>query len=45
VQETQAHSAGAQNTSNIVRASVTVNMLRELESQIVAEGKEDVTNF
>jgi len=45
VQETQACPAGAQNTSNIVGASATANMLRELESQIAAEGEEGATNF
>ena len=45
VQETQAHPAGAQNTSNIVKASATANILRELESQIAAEGEEGATNF
>ena len=46
VQETQARpAAGAQNTPNIVGASATANMLRELESQIAAEGEEGATNF
>ena len=43
MQETQARpAAGAQN---IVGASATANMLRELESQIAAEGEEGATNF